>query len=405
MEKTSKFREYFNIISGYAFKTDDFLDNGEIPVIKIRNISNKEDVIIDENTQYVDSIFLSLDKKYHINKGDILISLTGSHINQPNSMVGRVCRNNEDRECLLNQRAGKVIVKKGNIDYIYYLLSMNEIKHAIANRAYGGANQVNISPNSIMSISWKFPDEILQIKMGKILKKYDELIENNYKCIKLLEDMAKSLYKEWFVRFRFPGYEKVETKRQSAKGWTFGDRENGQQIPKDWDFKELIMIAEFKSGKNITSSEMVVGSIPVIAAGLEPSGYHNKANVKGNNLTVSASGANAGYMTYHLEDIWAADCSYYQNNDNLWFVYNALKFLQPVISNMQIGSAQPHVYAKNINRLSTIIPNENLIKIFVDKVTPIYEEIKILKEKTKLLTSQRDLLLPRLMSGKLEVKC
>lgn len=72
---------------------------------------------------------------------------------------------------------------------------------------------------------------------------------------------------------------------------------------------------------------------------------------------------------------------------------------------MQIGSAQPHVYAKNINRLSTIIPSDELIKKFVDKVTPIYEEIKILKEKNKLLTKQRDSLLPRLMSGKLEVKC
>ena len=220
----------------------------------------------------------------------------------------------------------------------------------------------------------------------------------------MLEDTAELLYKEWFIRFRFPGYEKAYTKFQSAKGWTYGDREEGQIIPKDWNFKELIEIAEFKRGKNITASEMMEGDIPVIAAGLVPSGYHNKANVRGYNLTVSASGANAGYMTYHLEDIWAADCSYYQNDENLWFVYNALKFLQPVISNMQIGSAQPHVYAKNINRLSTIVPDKDLIKLFVKKVSAIYDEIKILKEKNENLTKQRDSLLPRLMSGKLEVR-
>lgn len=243
-----------------------------------------------------------------------------------------------------------------------------------------------------------------QKKISRVLNNYDQLIENNNKHIKLLEDMAESLYKEWFVRFRFPGYEKIETKLQSAKGWTFGDREDGQIIPKDWNFKELIEIAEFKRGKNITSSEMVEGNVPVIAAGLEPSGYHDKANVKGYNLTVSASGANAGYLAYHLEKIWAADCSYYQNDENLWFVYNALKFLQPVISNMQIGSAQPHVYAKNINRLSTIIPDKGLMKTFVDKVKPIYDEIKILNEKNELLVKQRDSLLSRLMSGKLFVE-
>lgn len=243
-----------------------------------------------------------------------------------------------------------------------------------------------------------------QKKIAIVLGNYDQLIENNNKRIKLLEDTAELLYKEWFIRFRFPGYEKAYTKFQSAKGWTYGDREEGQIIPKDWNFKELIEIAEFKRGKNITASEMMDGDIPVIAAGLVPSGYHNKANVRGYNLTVSASGANAGYMTYHLEDIWAADCSYYQNDENLWFVYNALKFLQPVISNMQIGSAQPHVYAKNINRLSTIVPDRDLIKLFVKKVSAIYDEIKILKEKNENLTKQRDSLLPRLMSGKLEVR-
>ena len=108
-------------------------------------------------------------------------------------------------------------------------------------------------------------------------------------------------------------------------------------------------------------------------------------------------------MYYHLKDIWAADCSFYQNDKNIWFVYNALKFLQPVISNLQVGSAQPHVYAKNINKLSTIIPSNEMIGEFENKVKPIYDEIRILKDKIRLLEQQRDALLPRLMSGKLDV--
>lgn len=247
-------------------------------------------------------------------------------------------------------------------------------------------------------------DIIHQKQIATVLNNYDQLIENNNKRIKLLESMAEELYKEWFIRFRFPGHEGTDFKKQSARGWCLGDREEGQNIPVDWSFNELINIAEFRRGRNITSSEMVEGDVPVIAAGLEPSGYHNQSNVNGYSLTISASGANAGYLAYHLEDIWAADCSYYQNDENLWFVYNALKFLQPVISNMQVGSAQPHVYAKNINRLSTIIPTNEWIKKYIDKVKPIYEEIKILNDKNGLLIKQRDSLLPRLMSGKLSVE-
>jgi type I restriction enzyme S subunit len=224
----------------------------------------------------------------------------------------------KEKQCLVNQRVG-IIRSKGNInnDYLYYILSLSDFRRYIEVVGCGAA-QANISAFDIGKFTLQCTtDKTIQKKIAKVLNNYDQLIENNNKRIQLLESMAEELYKEWFVRFRFPGYENMETKLQSAKGWTFGDREDGQIIPNDWDFKELIEIAEFRRGRNITSSEMSEGEVPVIAAGLEPSGYHNQSNVKGYNLTVSASGANAGYLAYHLEDIWAADCSYYQNDDNV----------------------------------------------------------------------------------------
>ena len=393
MERLSKMIDYLVDNRG---KKPPYYTEGGIPVIDTFLIGNSIYPNVNNVTRYIDEHLYNNFIRSKNKKDDLLVTLVGNG-------YGNSCLCG-DNEIIIQNAVGLRFKKNVSQIYIYYYFKQKDIIQWIQNLDRGSA-QPNVKVSDLKRMKIELPNYIIQSKIATILNNYDQLIKNNNKRIKLLEDMVESIYKEWFVRFRFPGYEKSETKLQSAKGWTFGDRENGQPIPKDWNFKELITIAEFKRGKNITSLEMIEGSIPVIAAGLEPSGYHNKANVKGNNLTVSASGANAGYMTYHLEDIWAADCSYYQNNDNLWFVYNALKFLQPVISNMQIGSAQPHVYAKNINRLSTIIPNENLIKIFVDKVTPIYEEIKILKEKTKLLTSQRDLLLPRLMSGKLEVKC
>ena len=317
--------------------------------------------------------------------------------------IGKLCLTSVPS--ITNQQINSIIVNDNyNPDYLFYVFRYYLPYLQLIGGGTGSGTSI-INKNKFSKLKYPiFKDKSHQAKIANVLSNYDQLIENNNKRIKLLESMAGELYKEWFVRFRFPGYRSVDIKKQSAKGWCFGDREDGQFIPVNWNFAELIETAEFKRGKNITSFEMVDGEIPVIAAGLEPSGYNNQSNVKGYNLTVSASGANAGYLAYHLEDIWAADCSYYQNDDNVWFVYNALKFLQPVISNMQVGSAQPHVYAKNINRISTIKPSNEWIQKYEEKVNPIYLEIKNLKNKNGLLTKQRDALLPRLMSGKLSVE-
>ena len=399
-----KLKKYCTVISGYAFKSQDLSEGTDIPIIKIGNISNGENIIVDNSTQYVNQEFLSIDKKYHVLKGDILISLTGSHMNQPNSMVGRCCRNLDNVVYLLNQRAGKVIPKKTvNKDFLYYIFRLKSIQYAIANRAYGSANQVNMSPKDIMGIKFKIPNFTVQNKIVDTLTTYDNLIENNNKRIKLLEQMAENLYKEWFVRFRFPGYDDMEVEEKKPRGWQIGTEEKKHLVPSIFKYAELGNIGSFVRGKNITAAKMLKGDIPVISAGLQPSGFHNVANVYGASLTISASGANAGYLQYHVNDIWAADCSYYQDDATIWFVYNTLKYLRPVISNLQCGAAQPHVYPKNINKLCVLIPTEELIHKYNDFVKPYYDEIKVLNQHNQLLTQQRDMLLPRLMSGKLEV--
>ena len=254
-----------------------------------------------------------------------------------------------------------------------------------------------------MGIKFDIPDITFQKKIANVLNAYDSLIQNNNKRIHLLEQMAENLYKEWFVRFRFPGYEDTEFEEKKPRGWKVGTEDKNHFAPTIFRYDEFGTIGSFVRGKNITAAQMIEGNIPVISAGLQPSGYHNEANVFGENLTISASGANAGYLQYNLNDIWAADCSYYQDDATIWFVYNTLKYLQPVISNLQCGAAQPHVYPKNINRLCILIPTEELIHKYNDSVKPYYDEIKVLNQHNQLLTQQRDLLLPRLMSGKLEV--
>lgn len=285
--------------------------------------------------------------------------------------------------------------------FLYYVLSDNNFFN-YSTVTSKGTKMPRGSKAAIMK--YLVPDVNMptQKRIAEILSAYDDLIENNNRRIALLEKAAQKLYKEWFVRFRFPGCETAEFEEKKPFGWSVSYCEK-TQIPYGFDYCEFSELGGFTRGRNITAAEMVEGEIPVVSAGLQPSGHHNKANVIGRSLTVSASGANAGYLQYNLSDIWAADCSYYQNEKNLWFVYCTLKFLQPVISNLQCGAAQPHVYPKNINKLCVLKPTENLITKFNQTVEPFFDEIETLKNKNDNLIKQRDLLLSRLMSGKLEV--
>ena len=118
---------------------------------------------------------------------------------------------------------------------------------------------------------------------------------------------------------------------------------------------------------------------------------------------MSSSGANAGYIAIHYSDIWAADCSYIDTNSTpyIYFAYELLNNMRFVINNLQRGAAQPHVYAKDVNHLKLLIPSEDVIKVANEQFCKIHSQINTLQLQSANLTRQRDLLLPRLMSGQL----
>lgn len=319
-------------------------------------------------------------------KNDILIAKDGSYLKCAFKVK-------EDlNACILSSIAIlRPNIKNIDPDYFVYLMRSKTIKSAMANYVSGSAlPRIILSDFKKMKLKMISNVEI-QTKISTILSRYDEAIENNNKRIKLLEQMAQNLYKEWFVRFRFPGWENCEFENGIPKGWHQGK------------FSELF---EFKRGKNITADEMIEGQVPVISAGISPSGYHIEANVKGTSLTISSSGANAGYLSIHYEDIWAADCMFIteENTKNIYYLYELLNNIRPVILNQQRGAAQPHVYSKDINNLRLWIPNEDLREKANKLLEPIHKEIYQLQQTNQNLAKQRDLLLPRLMSGKLEVE-
>ncbi len=386
LKKISKFNKC-NINKNYKKEYINYLDTANIT-----------EGIINEIVEYKVNEAPSRAKRI-VHKNDIIYSTVRPNLKHYGIMT-------DLEENLIVSTGFTVITCNNNINsnYVYAYLTLPYITNKLASIAEGSVSTYpSIRPQDLGNVEIKLPDEMVQTKIANIYTTYNNLIINNNKSIVSLEQIVEEIYKEWFVRYRFPEYKNYNFVNAKPYGWIYGNKSN-MKIPSNWHFGKLDEIGQFIRGKNITSSEMQEGEIPVVSAGKEPSGFHNDSNVKGISLTMSASGANAGYLKYNLEDIWAADCSYYQNDENIWFVYSSLKFIESAIKNIQIGSAQPHVYAKNINKLNIIIPEEKYIKKYNDLVSPMFKEIKKINEKNKLLIKQRDLLLPRLMSGKLEVK-
>ena len=383
-----------NIYSGYAFPTAELNPNTGIPILKIGNISNNT---LNLNTDSFYSCDISnLKDKFLLKETDTLVCMTGATIGKAGRKFSL-----SGNKYLVNQRIAIVRAKnEAFADFIYLICTSNAFKNYVE-QIGNGAAQANISSFDIGKFKFLFDIERVELFSNTLIN-YDKLIENNNKRIFILEQEAEELYKEWFVRFRFPEYKARDFKNVQIRGWTLSNS-NCLNIPSNWEFCSFSKIGSFIRGKNITSDKMIPGNIPVISAGLEPSGFHNESNVKGPSITISASGANAGYMSLHFSDIWAADCSYYQSADWLWFAYSSLKFLQPVITNMQTGAAQPHVYPKHIDKLFIVIPDKDILGKYNLLVEPIFKEIKNLQERNTFLSNQRDYLLPRLMSGKLEV--
>ena len=197
--KKVKLGDYIDILSGFAYKSKDFSDSG-IPVIKIKNVCPP--YISLEDLSYVPNSIAFQNPRYILKKGDVLIAMTGSHINQIASVVGRVGRVRYDDVTVLNQRVGKIVNKDDSLsclDFIYYYLSQYEVKVELAQKAGGAANQANISPSDIKNLMIPCPPLEVQNRIATILSRYDSLIENYQKQIKLLEEAAQRLYKEWFV--------------------------------------------------------------------------------------------------------------------------------------------------------------------------------------------------------------
>lgn len=322
-------------------------------------------------------------KRSQIEADDILFSMAGIYLGK------LAIVKDEDVPANTNQAVALIRFNKGvNIDYLYYFMVQKSF-NAYVNCMSAQAAQPNINLKQIGNLQIALPTDEQQKRIAGILSAYDNLIENNNRRIKLLEQMAENLYKEWFVRFRFPGYKDAEF-------------ENG--IPKEWEYTKLERLSNISTGKCNREDAEEDGAYPL---------FDRSQEIKRSN-------------------VWLKDCEaiivpgegtsfiprYYNGKFNLhqrcycvepsekgmgFFLYQTLMMYRIYFLYVATGATVPSLRLNNFNDFKILLPKKELCFQYNGIAEKMNDEILLLKNKNELLTKQRDLLLPRLMSGKLEV--
>lgn len=402
---------YIDVLSGYAFKSKDFTLTG-IPVIKIKNVSPPY-VSLDD-LSYVSDEVANNASKFILSYDDVLIALTGSHINQIASVVGRVARVKYTEKTVLNQRVGKITVKdpdECDLDFVYYFLSQEKVKIELAGKAGGAANQANISPSDVKNLMTPFPNVIVQRKIASMLRIYDDLIENNQKQIMLLEEAAQRLYKEWFVDLRFPGYETTPVVDGIPEGWrkdradSFFNITIGKTPPraeKQWFVNgdegiPWLSISDmgnagafaFITNEGLTEEAVKKHNMKVVPAGTIFVSF--KLTVGRVAIATKEMCTNEAIAHFYIDDdIQRAYAYCYLSN----FEYDTLG---------NTSSISKAVNSKIIKAMPFVMPTEDIVIAFSNQVEPILNEIKVKQAACIKSAEARDRLLPKLMSGEIEV--
>lgn len=397
-----KLGECIDVISGFAFKTKDFCNSG-IPIIKIKNV-NPPYVSLEDLT-YIPVDLANKIPKYELSYDDILIAMTGSHINQWASVVGRVAKVKYRTRSMLNQRVGKIILKenaKANLDYIYYFLTRDEVKIELAAKAGGAANQANISPTDIKNLEIPFPPIKTQNKIADILSAYDNLIENNQKQIKLLEEAAQRLYKQWFIDLRYPGHETTKIVDGISQGWSvktvddIAEYINGYAFkPSDWQTKgyPIIKIKEMNEGVTADTPRNSGETIPpkyVIGSGDIVFSWSAT-------LAVIIWDGETGLLNQHLFKVIP------HKDFSREFVLQTIKNTLEEFQNLTTGSTMKHIQRGKLKEVKVNMPTSNIMKEFEKITEPIRNQILNKKKQILDLIQSRDRLLPKLMNNELEV--
>lgn len=262
---------------------------------------------------------------------------------------------------------------KVNPRFIKYYCLSDEYKGWVQGYSTG-STRGNINAQTYAGMEILLPPREQQDNLVKILDDLEAKRKTNSAINRNLEEQAFALFDSYFPRA------------------AFGEKKIGDYIVPS-------------RGKNLLSKDAVEGEVPVIAGGLSPATYHNQSNTVGPVITISASGANAGYVGLWNESVWSSDSSYIDSRmtHNVYFWYVMLKKRQKEIFDSQTGSAQPHIYPKHIEVMPVIELDMDLVDSYTKDVSQMFKLIGKNDIENRRLATVRDTLLPKLMSGELDV--
>jgi type I restriction enzyme S subunit len=273
--------------------------------------------------------------------------------------------------------------KAYDIRFLYFMLLNLRLDKLNSDAAVPGLNR-NVAYHQEIFL----PPLLSQRKIAAILSAYDDLIKNNTRRIQILEEMAQTIYKEWFVKFRFPGYDKVK----------MGDSELGM-IPEGWEVKRLGEIVKLAYGKALKKDARMDGPFPVYgSSGVV--GYHDEYLVQCPGIIVGRKG-NVGSVFWSQKSFYPIDTVFFVKTDmDLYYVYYNLKE-QNFINN---DAAVPGLSRNQAYLNKFLLPPNYILRRFNDVISPLFDQIEHLQSQIENLRRTRDLLLPKLISGEIDVE-
>lgn len=312
-------------------------------------------------------------EKYLLEAGDIVIARTGA-----TTGYNKIIKHNDFQAVFASYLIRyKINSNLANPYFIFYHLQSLAWKGFVEG-IIGGSAQPNANAKQFADFSFPLPPFETQHKIAEILSSLDDKIDLLHRQNKTLESLALTLFRHTFID---------------------NPKRNEWQIGKLGDYVTP------KKGKNITQKNATKGIYPVIAGGLEPAYYHNQSNTQSPVITISASGANAGFVNIHYCPVWSSDSSYIDSTITpyIYFSYLFLKHNQNILYDKQEGSAQPHIYPSHIMELEMPHYPKELMESFETQIQVYFNKISHNMKEIQSLESLRDIMLPKLLSGEMEV--
>lgn len=376
--------------NGYAFKSKDFVQDGKYKIIKIKELKNgKVRFFNDSASVNVDDERII--EKYIVEKGDVLFALTGDPVNKNNplSWVGRVSVYEDDQLVLLNQRVCKLIPKKRlNAKYIYYYFRVFNNFYALASIAKGSASQANISTKDIEAMEITLPSLNIQNKIVSVLDSIEEKINQNNKINKNLEQQAQAIYQQMFIGNASSDWAKGTlsdiadiTMGQSPSSSSYNEDGNGMiffQGRAEFGFRFPTVRLYTTEPKRIACANDILMSVRAPVGDL---------NVAHTNCCIGR-----GLAAIHSK-----------NNRQSFVLYTMLSLKKQLDVFNGEGTVFGSINRISLNEMPLLIASSEKIDEFEALVAPMDAAVRNNYDEICRLEQLRDTLLPKLMSGELDV--